>query len=72
MNAGKTSGVHATNKAELPPFPSGWVYARHCSGAWLQYIQEGWIMDFFFFFFGLLSTIAGLIVIKKSTPNVHH
>jgi len=28
-------------------------------------------MDFFFFFFGLFGTIAGLLVIKTSTPNQH-
>jgi hypothetical protein len=29
-------------------------------------------MDFTFFFFGLLSTIAALLVIKKTSPNEHH
>jgi len=29
-------------------------------------------MDFFFFFAGLFGTVAGLIVIKKTTPNSHH
>jgi hypothetical protein len=30
-----------------------------------------WIMDFFFFFAGLFSTIAALAVIKKTSPNLH-
>ena len=29
-------------------------------------------MDFTFFFFGLLSTIAALLVIKTTSPNDHH
>lgn len=29
-------------------------------------------MDFFFFFAGLLGTIAGILVIKKTSPNEHH
>jgi len=29
-------------------------------------------MDFTFFFIGLFSTIAGLLVIKTTTPNGHH
>lgn len=29
-------------------------------------------MDFFFFFAGLAGTIAGLIIIKKTSPNQHH
>jgi len=29
-------------------------------------------MDFTFFFAGLFSVIAGLLVIKKTTPNEHH
>jgi len=28
-------------------------------------------MDFFFFFAGLLCTIAGLLVIKVTSPNQH-
>ncbi|WP_143337346.1 hypothetical protein [Humidesulfovibrio mexicanus] len=33
--------------------------------------HKGWVMDFTFFFFGLLSTIAGLVVIKKTSKNEH-
>jgi hypothetical protein len=29
-------------------------------------------MDFTFFFAGLFSVIAALLVIKKTTPNGHH
>jgi hypothetical protein len=29
-------------------------------------------MDFFFFFAGLLSTIAGILAIKVTSPNGHH
>ncbi len=29
-------------------------------------------MDFFFFFAGLLGTIAGLLAIKMTSPNEHH
>jgi len=28
-------------------------------------------MDFFFFFAGLIGTIAGLLVIKVTSPNQH-
>jgi len=28
-------------------------------------------MDFFFFFAGLIGTIAGLLVIKATSPNQH-
>jgi len=28
-------------------------------------------MDFFFFFAGLVGTIAGLLIIKTTSPNQH-
>ncbi|MBI5520106.1 MAG: hypothetical protein HY916_08600 [Desulfovibrio sp.] len=33
--------------------------------------HKGWVMDFFFFFAGLFSTIAALVVIKKTSKNEH-
>jgi hypothetical protein len=33
--------------------------------------HKGWVMDYFFFFAGLLGTIAGLLVIKTTSKNGH-
>jgi len=33
--------------------------------------HKGWVMDYFFFFAGLLATIAGLLTIKVTSKNQH-
>ena len=65
-------GANTSRVQGRTPFPSGADCARHAAGARLQKLQEGWIMDFFFFFAGLFSVIAALLLIKKTSPNTHH
>ena len=82
-NTRKTPGGHQGSASEkdwpgaaprqgLTPFPSSQVCARRFFGARLRKLQEGWVMDFFFFFAGLIGTVAALLVIKKTSPNQHH
>ncbi len=51
--------------------PLGDMVNRHCSPAGHSSAQES-VMDFLFFFVGIIAVICALTYIKKTSPNRHH